>query len=204
MGKKVRVHYTRYVDDIVILVGKDPRWPNLKDIVVRRLREELAKLEVSLNEEKTKIVDLLKGERFGYVGFDCRLAWSRRGNRFLLKTPKQKKRVAIMEKIREVLQGAGRMSVQAVIQRINPILRGWVNYFRIGHASKTFRYVRWYVERRIRRLALRKKLRHGFGWKRWSSGVVYGKWGLYDDYRVHYYRPLRENDLPLLRACGLS
>jgi RNA-directed DNA polymerase len=204
MGKKVRVHYTRYVDDMVILVGKDSRWPNLKDIAMRRLREELTKLDVSLNEEKTKIVDLLKGEPFGYLGFDCRMAWSRRGNRFLLKTPKQKKRVAIMARIREVLHRYGRMTVQAVIQRINPILRGWVNYFRIGHASKAFRYVRWCVERRIRRLALRKKLRQGFGWKRWSSAVIYGKWGLYDDYRVSYYRPARENDLSLLRVYGLS
>lgn len=189
-GKRARVHYTRYVDDIVILVGEDPRWPKLKEGVKRRLREELTKLEVTLNEAKTKDVDLLKGESFGYLGFECRLAISRRGNRFLLKAPQQKKRVEVMGKIREVIQKAGRMKVRAVIQRINPILRGWVNYFRTGHASKTFSYLRWYVEQRIRQWAMRKQSRRGMGWKKWSSEVLYGVWGLYNDYRVLYHQPL--------------
>ena len=40
------------------------------------------------------------------------------------------------------------------------------------------------VERKVRRLAAKKCKRKGFGWKRWSSAVVYGTWGLFRDYRV--------------------
>ena len=68
--------------------------------------------------------------------------------------------------------------VGRVIAEINPILRGWVNYFRIGHASRCFAFVRHWVERKVRRHLMRARNRRGFGWKRWSTA-----W-LYDDARV--------------------
>jgi RNA-directed DNA polymerase len=198
IGSTPRILYTRYVDDIVVLVGTHPQWPHLLEHTRKRLKEELAKLEVTLNDEKTKVVDLKKGESFGYLGFDCRRAKNRTGKPFLLRTPKQKKRKALLEKIRGIVHKAGRKTIPAVINEVNPILRGWVGYFRIGNANETFRYVKEYTERRIRRLAMRKKKRHGFGWKRWSTQVVYGKWGLFNDYRVRYYQPRRESLLQLI------
>lgn len=197
-GSTPRILYTRYVDDIVVLVGTHPRWPHLLEHTLRRLKEELSKLEVTLNEEKTKVVDLKKGGSFGYLGFDCRMVKSRTGKPFLLRTPKQKKRNALMEKIRGIVQKAGRKTVPATIEEINLVLNGWVNYFRTGNASETFRYVKGYTERRIRRLAMQKQKRHGFGWKRWSNQVVYGKWGLFNDYRVRYYQPRSESTLQLI------
>jgi RNA-directed DNA polymerase len=38
----------------------------------------------------------------------------------------------------------------------------------------------------VRRFAMKKRKRKGFGWRRWSSAVVYGAWGLFNDYRVRY------------------
>ena len=67
---------------------------------------------------------------------------------------------------------------------INPIIRGWVNYFRIGHASRCFGYVQDWVEKKVRRHMMRARKRQGFGWKRWSRAWLYDGLGLFRDYRV--------------------
>jgi hypothetical protein len=49
-----------------------------------------------------------------------------------------------------------------------------------------FAEVRYQVERKVRRFAAKQRKRAGFGWKRWNSDVVYGRWGLFRDYRIVY------------------
>ena len=78
-GKQTRVEYARFADDLVVLVDGQPRHDRLLRQVVRRLREELAKLEVEVNEEKSRTVDLAQGESFGFLGFDIRRVRSRFG-----------------------------------------------------------------------------------------------------------------------------
>ncbi|MBV9937651.1 MAG: hypothetical protein JO150_04035 [Acidobacteriaceae bacterium] len=58
--------------------------------------------------------------------------------------------------------------MRGVIETINPILRGWVKCFAIGHSSRCFSYIQNWVERKIRRHLARACQRQGFGWKRWS------------------------------------
>ena len=136
------VEYARYADDLVILVNNDRRHDWLVEAVDRRLREELAKLDVRLNEEKSRIVDLSRGESFGFLGFDFRRVRSLRGRWRPQYTPKLKKRTALLRKLKEVFRRYRSQPVGRVIAEINPILRGWVNYFRIGHASRCFAFVR--------------------------------------------------------------
>ena len=76
--------------------------------------------------------------------------------------------------------------VGGVIEKINPILRGWVKYFAIGHSSRCFSYIRDWVEKKIRRHLARACQRRGFGWKRWSREWLYGTLGLFSEYRVSY------------------
>jgi group II intron reverse transcriptase/maturase len=66
-GKWMRVEYARYADDLVILVDGYRRHAWLLKAVDRRLREELAKLDLRLNEAKSRIVDLERGEAFGFL-----------------------------------------------------------------------------------------------------------------------------------------
>ena len=82
-----------------------------------------------------------------------------------------------------VIQGA---PISLVIRRINPVLRGWVNYFAIGHASRCFSYVRLWVEKKIRRHLMKARGRKGFVWKRWSNQWLCQKLGLFSDYRVKW------------------
>jgi RNA-directed DNA polymerase len=71
-GKYTYLEYARFADDIVILIDAYPQHDWLLGAVLKRLREELAILHVSLNEAKSRIVDLGKGESFGFLGFDFR------------------------------------------------------------------------------------------------------------------------------------
>ncbi|HJW74792.1 MAG TPA: group II intron maturase-specific domain-containing protein, partial [Thermoleophilia bacterium] len=88
------------------------------------------------------------------------------------------------------------LPVRAVVGQINPILRGWVNYFRVGNSSRAFDKVKFHVERKVRRWAVKKLKRKGFGWTRWSRDVVYQGWGLFNDYRIRYYSAAKASALP--------
>jgi RNA-directed DNA polymerase len=185
-GAHTYVEYVRYADDLVILVNNDRRQDWLVEAVGRRLREELAKLDVQLNEEKSRIVDLSRGESFGFLGFDFRRVRSLRGRWRPQYTPQQKARTALLRELKEVFRRYRSQPVDRVIAEINPRLRGWVNYFRIGHASRCFAFVRVWVERSIRRHLMRARNRRGFGWKRWSTAWLHTTLGLFGDYRVRY------------------
>src|ERR1700722_11446368 len=74
--------------------------------------------------------------------------------------------------------------VDRVVKLINPVLRGWVNYFAVGHASECFGFVKDWVGKKIRRHMLRARNRQGFGWARWSRGWLYQTLKLFDGYRV--------------------
>jgi len=184
-GEQTRVEYARFADDLVVLLDGDSQNDRLLGQVTRRLREELAKLEVEVNEEKSRTVDLTKGESFGFLGFDIRRVRKHTGRRFVLRTPKVKKRTQLLGRLKEAFRSSRSQPVRKVIEEINPILRGWVNYFAHGNASRCFSYVRDWVEKKVRRHLARNSKRSGFGWKRWSRRWLYTHLGLFRSYRVN-------------------
>ena len=78
-GAYTRLTYCRYADDLVVLVDGHPRHAGLFQAVEQRLREELGLLQVGLNEEKSRRVDVAQDESFGFLGFEFRRVRSRRG-----------------------------------------------------------------------------------------------------------------------------
>src|SRR6516225_9176678 len=188
-GKYTYIEYARYADDLVILVDAYPRHDGLLRAVDKRLREELAKLHVELNEEKSRVVDLGKGESFGFLGFEFRRIRSLRGVWRPEYVPKLKKRTALLQKLRDIFRRFQSQPVGRVVELINPILRGWVNYFAVGHASRCFGFVRDWVEKKVRRHLMRARGRQGFGWDRWSKRWLYDRLGLFNEYRVRRPSP---------------
>ena len=183
------VEYARFADDMVILIDSHPRRQWLRQAVEKRLRQELAKLQVEVNEEKSRRVDLQQGESFGFLGFEFRRIRSRRGRWMSLRMPQGKKRTALLRKLREIFRGSRSQPVGGLIAKINPILRGWVKYFAVGHSSRCFSYIRDWVEKKIRRHLGRACQRQGFGWKRWSRARLHKTLGLFDEYWVSYQQP---------------
>ena len=180
------IEYCRWADDIVVLVDSHPRHGWLFDAVQKRLREELDKLQVELNEEKSRVVDLERGECFGFLGFDFRRVRTRKGRWMPLVMPQMKKRTELLRKLKGILNRSRSQPLRGVIVKINPILRGWVNYFAIGHSSRCFSFIRLWVEKKIRRLLAKARQRRGFGWKRWSSRWLYERLGLFSEYQVQW------------------
>ena len=187
-GSYEAVNYHRFADDIVITVSGHHSKRGWAARAQQRLEEQLVPLGVGLNPEKTQVVDTLKGEAFGFLGFDLRRVRKRSGNGYFIQmTPKKKARKAIKAKVREIVRHGGALPAKDVVARINAALAGWVAYFRVGNSSRAFSEVRDYVEMKVRTLLTRRKRRkkRGVGWRRWSNELLYDVLGLYWDWKVH-------------------
>jgi RNA-directed DNA polymerase len=183
-GKYTHVEYARFADDVVILVDGYHKWDWLWARINKRLREELDKLQVHINEEKTRQLDLIKGDSFGFLGFEFRRLKTKTGKWRVNYQPKMQARAKVIEKIRDVFQRHESQPLTRVRDHINPILRGWVQYFRIGNSSKVFGYVKDWLTRKIRRHLMKAKGKQGFGWKQWSTKGLYAVYNIYSDFKV--------------------
>lgn len=183
------VSYTRFADDMVILVSDHPKARHWAKKVENRLREELGKLDLSVNEEKTKTVNLSKGECFDFLGYTFRWVPSKTNPRkkMTLKRPQKEKRTQFLRELKATMRHLLHRPVQEVVRTVvNPAVRGWVNYFRWGNSGKDLCFVSWKVDALVRRFASRQrpKRRGGRSWTKWSRKEIYEDWGLFSDYRV--------------------
>ena len=182
------ITYARYLDDMVVLAPDSEKGKAWTDRALARIRREAEAIGVSLNTEKTRIVTITDEHAvFAFLGFEFRWVPSKKiGRWYPCTTPRPKNVTAVLRKVRDSLRINRHLSVQAAVALVNLIIRGWVNYFKVGNSSQAFHKVQYHVERKVRRFAAKQRKRTGFGWKRWSSEVVYGSWGLFRDYRLVY------------------
>ena len=156
----------RYADDGVVLCRGERQARAALDAV----GEILAGLGLQLHPDKTKVVDLREGrEGLDFLGchFRARMSgrvWEQRGvvRYYLQRWPAQAAMKRLRGKIRD-RTGSNRVGVRdirLVIEEINPILRGWGNYFRTGNAADKFRQVDNYVVMRLRSVMLKKRGRN--------------------------------------------
>ena len=183
------VRYTRFADDLVVQVSSHRAASHWAPKVEQRLREELGKLDLTVNEEKSRVVDFGAGDPFDFLGYTFRWVDSDAGTgkKMVLARPQKKKRTAFLRMLGEVMWKCLHRPVAEVVRRIvNPRVRGWVNYFRWSNAGRDLGFVSWQVERKVRRFASRQrpKRRGGRGWTQWSAREIYETWGLFHDYRV--------------------
>jgi len=146
----------RYADDFVVLCRSRAQ----AEEALRRVREILAGVGLELHPEKTRVVELGLG-REGFVFLGCYLRVVRshfKGRTYLFRWPSPKAMNRIRERIRELTdrrRRAGMKDIREVIRDLNPVLRGWGNYFRTGNASLKFQQVDRYVNQRLVRLKCR-------------------------------------------------
>jgi hypothetical protein len=193
-GHYEAVNYHRIADDMVITVSVHSSKRGGAELALPRLQEHRGPLGVELNREKTRRVNVLKGEFFAFLGFDFRRVKNRsRTGYFILMTPKKKVRQASKARIHDVIQHGGAKPAKDIVHAGTAVLAGWVNYFRVGHSSRAFGEIRDDIERNIRTLLTRRKRRkkRSIGWRRWSNEYLYDVLGLYWDWKVH---PLKGAD----------
>ena len=155
----------RYADDFVIMC----RTPGQAQAALESARKVLAQMGLELHPDKTRVVDLREGrEGFDFLGchfhacMSGRLWEQQRIVRYYLhRWPSKRAMKRLREKVRD-RTGANRggTRIEWVIEDLNPILRGWGNYFRTGNAAKKFCQVDDYVVRRLRTLQVKKRGRN--------------------------------------------
>jgi RNA-directed DNA polymerase len=150
----------RFADDGVVMC----RTRQQADQALTKITEILALLGLEVHPDKTKVVDLREGrEGFDFLGwhFHARLSgplWERGISRYYLhRWPSQRSMKRVRGKIKAL---TGRRSIHRdirdVIADLDPILRGWGNYFRTGNAAKKFNQLDSYVWKRLRRLLVKR------------------------------------------------
>ena len=171
-------HLVRYADDLVILTDKSPKEPE------RLMRVMLEALGLQPHPKKTRVLDAREGH-YDFLGFNFRKRKNpRTGKWFTLVRPSQKAQQALKAKLRAVTDKRVNRKVSAVVEEMNPILRGWVNYFRIGQSASVFNEVREYALGRVRRYLRRRQGKHGYGWKNLPNEFFYGPLGLFYGYQL--------------------
>ena len=163
--KVVNGKLIRYADDFVILFQTEKDAAKGLEIV----KTILAELDLELNEDKTKIVDTTQGkEGFEFLGFHIRQKSSfKRGRYYSQQWPSDKSMKALRTKIKEFLGNRAILnwSIEKVVNKLNPILRGWINYFRFGNSAKKFQQMEMYVHERM---ALWWSKKHQKAGRRWT------------------------------------
>ena len=181
------LEYVRWADDLIVLVDEFRKHEWLKAAVDKRLRQELLKLGLTVNEEKSCSIDLTQPkETIQFLGFNFRRLIAKSGKLWVMKTPKPHARINLQRKLKKIFKAKRGRSFEELVTAINPIIRGWVNYFRIGNSSRCFGKLEDWVQKKVRRHLYKQKQRRGFGWKRWSREQLYQKTGLYRDYEIRY------------------
>lgn len=169
----------RYADDLVAIC---PREENARK-ALKRMKLLMKRLGLKLNPDKTQFVNLREGQQgFDFLGFHHRKVRSYRyGYYYLHRWPGRKAMQAIREKIRSIVgerRGLNR-TLKEVIAELNPVLRGWGNYFAVGNSSQKLSQIDDYVRERLYLFLSKKYGKSGRGWfERWNH-INFRKEGLY-------------------------
>ena len=176
--RRYNAHLVRYADDLAIFTDKSPREPE------RLLRVTLGNMGLKVNESKTRVLNARRGN-FDFLGFNFRQCLNpRTGKWFALVRPSHKAQMTLKRKLKTLTSPQVQRKISEVVGEINPVLRGWVNYFRIGNSSSVFSEVREFALCRMRRYMRRRQGRHGYGWKNLSNEFFYGTLGLFYGYHT--------------------
>ena len=163
----------RYADDFVVFCRTREEAETVRQILESWFRDR----GLTFSPEKTRIVDLDEG--FDFLGFNVkqyRVSDSRSGYRLLIR-PSAKSVTAMKQKLKQAFRDCRGFRVDAVVGKVNLIIRGWANYFRIEVASEIFRKLDHYL------FTLQMQ------WVNWQHPGKSWEWK-----RQRYWGPYRRND----------
>mgnify|MGYP001562441965 CR=1 FL=1 len=177
LQQRLGARIVRYADDIVILCRR-----NKSDKAMAVLRQILERLKLTLNETKTKIVNAHK-ESFDFLGFSIWVGESRKSGKLYSHVQPSKKSLQIIkDRVTELTKRTRTVKpLTWIVNEVNATVRGWVGYFHYRNCSSALKDLRYHAEERLRtHLRKRHKIKdRGVGYFRFSSRLLYGKYGLY-------------------------
>lgn len=171
----------RYADDAVIMCRKRTD----AELAFEHLKRIMTKLKLTLNPQKTKIVDMNK-ESFDFLGF-CfqKFGKTKSGRKLPYMMPSKKAIKKVKDAVRVITcRKSAYEGLEQKVEKLNSLIRGWRNYFQHGNSTKRFKQLDEYVWMRLwRRVYYRRKQ------KKYREHVLYGfrKWYATSGIEYFYY-----------------
>ena len=172
---------TRWADDFVVICSTKAEALRARAFAEQFLKKELG---VVLHQDKTRIVHV--GEGFEFLGYKVkrgkgyRLTAQRRrvrGNLWnLYAVPREKSVKRFREQIRKQTRRKAPVKLEELIEQINPVIRGWGNYYCRAHVRVLFNRLDRWIEQRIYSF-LAKRWRNGM-WRTYPTGRLIEEYGL--------------------------
>jgi len=159
----------RYADDFVILVAGERRHA---EALIAETEQVITPLGLTLSQEKTSIAHIDEGIEF--LGWRIQRQQGRNGRPQIYTYPSKPSLQAVMGKVKQITRTGQNQTLDQLLNRLNPVLRGWCDHFRHGVSSRTFNYLRAYVWRRGI-IWLRHK-HHGRNWRWLRRRYLPGWW----------------------------
>jgi len=172
-------HLVRYADDFVILCKERP------DFYLEQARQVLDRLGLTLNAKKTRVLNV-EAEPFDFLGHRFTVRPSKKtGKQNTFYHPSPKAMNSIKKKVREIVQTGQHWELPLLIkERINPLLRGWGNYFKMGNSRKHFVSIANYTTYILCIMLRKKHKKRSKGWRDHPPSWFYDYHGLFKLYSL--------------------
>jgi len=158
--RKNGINFIRYADDFIVTAKNKEV---LEDVIIPKINTFLEPRGVMLSEQKTKVTYI--GEGFDFLGQTIRKYQQKDGTLGKVQIePSQESVQSIKEKVKAIFKSSGQLTQSVLIDRLNPVLRGWGNYHRHVNCGKTFSDINSYVWFRLMRWAKRRHPEKSGNW----------------------------------------
>jgi RNA-directed DNA polymerase len=151
----------RYADDFVVCLAGERRHA---EALIDEIERLIAPLGLTLSMEKTRVAHIDEGIEF--LGFTIKRSRGRHGRRYVYTYPSKPSLAAVKATVRAITRTGHNQTLDQLLHRLLPVLRGWCAYFRHGASKRTFNYLRAYTWRRVVQWLRRKHPKANWRWLR--------------------------------------
>lgn len=172
-ARRLQAEVVNYADDFVILCR-----PGTGEEAMATMRRLMSRLGLTVNEKKTRLVKLPE-DRFDFLGYTVGQFYGYQGRPYWGTAPSMKALKRLRERVHEETSKRWNATTpESRVEELNPILRGWANYFNQGPVGGIYRRLDSYTARRLRIWLRRRSGRRGTGYRQYSDQYLYETLGL--------------------------
>jgi RNA-directed DNA polymerase len=183
LDQRYGARLVNYADDLVVLCREGA------DEVLAQTRRWFTQMGLVLNERKTRVCDG-RSEPFTFLGYTFGpMHYRKDGHWYLGAAPAKKAVQRIKGRIRQILRPTNQAPWEVVVAELNPVLRGWANYFSYGTRLLAYRAVDHYVYERVRHFLQRRHKVPSRGTRRYPAERVFGELRVFRLRRFHLGSP---------------